>query len=66
MKSLRALLNKKGQGATEYILILAVLVAIILMVNKYMPGMFKDFITKVSSKVSTGIDSAAQDKSGGN
>ena len=60
MKNLRALLNKKGQSATEYILILAVLVAIILMVNKTMPGMFTKFINQVTEKVTGGIDQAAK------
>jgi len=60
MKGLRALLNKKGQSATEYILILAVLVAIILIVNKYMPNMFKGFITKVTGQVESGIDQASK------
>lgn len=60
MNRLRNLLNRKGQSATEYILILAVLVAIILVVNKYMPNMFKGFISKVTGKVEQGIDSAAQ------
>jgi len=60
MKGLRALLSKKGQSATEYILILAVLVAIILVVNKYMPGMFKGFIQKVTGQVEKGIGEASQ------
>jgi len=60
MKGLRALLNKKGQSATEYILILAVLVAIILIVNKYMPNMFKGFIDKVTGQVTTGIEQASK------
>ena len=60
MKGFRTLLNRKGQSATEYILILAVLVAIILVVNKYMPNMFKGFITKVTGQVEQGIESASK------
>ena len=34
-------MNKRGQSATEYILILAVMVAIIVVVAKYMPDKFR-------------------------
>ena len=60
MKGVRSLLNRKGQSATEYILILAVLVAIILVVNKYMPGMFRGFIEKVTGQVNQGIEGASK------
>jgi uncharacterized protein (UPF0333 family) len=59
MKGLRALFNKRGQSATEYILILAVLVAIIVVVAKVMPGKFKALVESATVKVSTGIDKAA-------
>lgn len=59
MKGIRALLNRKGQSATEYILILAVLVAIIVVVAKYMPGKFKDLIDTAIGKVTGGINTAA-------
>jgi hypothetical protein len=58
MKGLRALFNKRGQSATEYILILAVLVAIIVVVARYMPGKFQGLINKAMNKVEGGIEQA--------
>jgi len=46
----------KGQSATEYILILAVMVAIIVVVAKTMPEKFKGLINKAMGKVEQGID----------
>ena len=60
MKGIRALLNKRGQSATEYILILAVLVAIVVVVAKTMPDKFKGLIEKATKKVEGGIDTASQ------
>ena len=60
MKGLRALINRRGQSATEYILILAVLVAIILMVRKYLPDKFQGFINTVTGKVNEGIEGASK------
>lgn len=54
----------KGQSATEYILILAVMVAIIVVVAKTMPERFKGLIDKAMKKVETGVDTAGD--SGGN
>ena len=56
MKGLRALFNKRGQSATEYILILAVLVAIVVVVAKFMPKQFQGLVEKATQKVSGGID----------
>lgn len=64
MKGLRAFFNKRGQSATEYILILAVLVAIVVVVAKFMPNQFQALVKKATDKVSGGIDTAAQ--GGGN
>ncbi|MFH1223532.1 MAG: hypothetical protein V1647_04225 [Pseudomonadota bacterium] len=52
-KSLR---DRKGQNTVEYILIITVVVAVILLVGKYMPGKFQELITKVFSKVTTAVD----------
>ena len=49
----------KGQSATEYILILAVMVAIIVVVAKTMPNKFKSLIDKAMNKVEQGVDNAA-------
>ncbi len=49
--------GKRGQSATEYILILAVMVAIIVVVAKYMPGKFRAIIDKAMGKVESGIES---------
>lgn len=48
--------RKEGQSATEYILILAVIVAIIVVVAKYMPGKFKELVDKAMGKVTTAVD----------
>jgi len=64
MKRLRALLNRKGQSAVEYILILSVLVAIILIVSKYLPDKFKGFIDTVTGRVTEGINSASKPSGG--
>jgi len=58
MKGIRALFNRRGQSATEYILILAVLVAIVVVVAKYMPDKFKGLIDKATQKVDKGLDTA--------
>ncbi len=50
-------MNKRGQSATEYILILAVMVAIIVVVARYMPDKFKKLIDSAMNKVESGIDS---------
>ena len=60
MKGLRALFNKRGQSATEYILILAVLVAIVVVVAKFMPKQFQGLVEKATGKVSTGLDKVEQ------
>lgn len=49
--------GKRGQSATEYILILAVMVAIIVVVANYMPDKFKGLINKAMGKVESGLDS---------
>ena len=50
-------MNKRGQSATEYILILTVMVAIIVVVAKYMPNKFKKLIDTAMNKVDKGIES---------
>lgn len=57
----RTLLNRKGQSATEYILILAVLVAIVVVVAKTMPDKFKGLIEKATGKVEKGLDTVSPD-----
>jgi Flp pilus assembly pilin Flp len=51
--------DETGQSATEYILILAVLVAIILLLRKFMPRKMQELVEKALNKVSGGIDQAA-------
>ncbi len=50
-------MNKRGQSATEYILILAVMVAIIVVVAKYMPDKFRGLIDTAMKKVEGGLES---------
>lgn len=49
--------DESGQSATEYILILAVIVAIILVVRSYMPEKFKQLIDSAMDKVTSGFSS---------
>ncbi len=60
MKGLRTFFNKRGQSATEYILILAVLVAIVVVVAKFMPKQFQGLVEKATGKVSKGLDTVEQ------
>lgn len=48
--------NKKGQNTVEYILIITVVVAVILLVGKYMPGKFQALVDKVFGKVTTAVE----------
>lgn len=48
--------DESGQSATEYILILAVLVAIVLVVGKTMKGKMGDVVKKALEKVTGGMD----------
>mgnify|MGYP000846915132 CR=1 FL=1 len=54
-------MNKRGQSATEYILILAVMVAIIVVVARYMPDRFKGLIDTAMKKVEGGLESVDTD-----
>jgi Flp pilus assembly pilin Flp len=47
--------DESGQSATEYILILAVIVAIVLAVRKFMPGKFEELINTAMEKVTGSI-----------
>jgi uncharacterized protein (UPF0333 family) len=54
-------MNKRGQSATEYILILAVMVAIIVVVARYMPDKFRELIDTAMKKVEGGLESVDTD-----
>ncbi|MBN1114008.1 MAG: class III signal peptide-containing protein [Oligoflexia bacterium] len=56
MKSIRRFLNRRGQSATEYILILAVIVVIILAVGRVFKDKMKKFASDALDKVSGGIE----------
>jgi len=52
---MRFLRNRKGQNTVEYILIITVVVAVILLVGKYMPKKFEALVNKVFEKVDTAV-----------
>jgi len=52
---IKYLRNRKGQNTVEYILIITVVVAVILLVGKYMPGKFQALVDKVFTKVDTAV-----------
>ena len=51
--------SKKAQGATEYIMILALLVAVVLIAGKVMKKKMPDVVGKVFDKITGGISSTS-------
>lgn len=49
--------NRRGQGATEYIMILALLVGVVIIAGKIMKKRMPGVVTKVFEKITGGIDS---------
>ena len=54
--------SKKAQGATEYIMILALLVAVVLIAGKVMKNKMPDVVNNVFKKITGGINTAGDDK----
>lgn len=55
--------NKRGQSATEYMLVLGLMVALIFIVGKVLKDKMPDVVSKAMSVVTGGIDKVSQDNS---
>ncbi|MEI6092279.1 MAG: hypothetical protein WCQ47_01175 [bacterium] len=53
--------NKRGQSATEYMLVLGLMVALIFIVGKVLKDKMPDVVSKAMSVVTGGIDKVSQD-----
>ena len=53
--------NKRGQSATEYMLVLGLMVALIFIVGKVLKDKMPNVVEKAMSVVTGGIDKVSQD-----
>ena len=60
---LKFLRGRRAQGATEYIMILALLVAVVLIAGKFMKKNMPDVVNRVFSRITGGISSASNTNS---